>query len=113
MTKVHLISVSAALALGYAGGFASDNIVSATSKPLEESANVCIDLPAANPVAADIFSKADVALCDDAEAEAGLDVGDCTVNNVRVVRVVKNDDDTYRACAGFRWSGTWTIGAPQ
>ena len=112
MNKAYLISVATAAALGYSAGFVSDGILEASAASLDRKVTVTKCFDNGNAVIANIWDKVDTAMCADAAVEAGIDVGDCSVETGTVSSFTRGTEQTCNSTT-FNFGGTWVFGAPQ
>lgn len=117
MNKAHLISVSTALALGYAGGFAADGMVAkaAINAPRPEIVNVTLG-PTAQ-VNLEAFVDAKLCPAVDTKLElAGPDACSAARDARRICMTWAKDSEgvtRVKVSAALESAGTWTPGAAQ
>jgi hypothetical protein len=118
MTKVHRITVATALALGYAAGFASDGLLSASAIESERSENLSMYLPqgAEESLETYIVNQG----CDALDAKLGLTGADvCSATNIRAAsQNWKADPENpgerrIHMSVRFGVNGSWSPGDPQ
>lgn len=108
--KSWLISHTGAVLAGLTLGSTGLLTANATTVPQSRPASVCTDIDsgqtgkwgALQTLRGQIASE----ICDEAEAEAGLDADDCVTADLKVTRLVYTADNV-KVCGGFEWSGNW------
>lgn len=112
MDKVHAITVSTALALGYAAGFASDNLTAqaAVPKELEHTVSGAVTGPALSCFA----NCAATYVCPVVDSSLGLSGDDtCVAGDFEFVGLQKQPDGSYHGIGQVSLDGTWTKGEAQ
>lgn len=118
MTKAYVISLTTAIALGYAGGFATNGLTAKAGHERPAQTMVQKSYQTSLPAVTGIWNQTSAVGCSEADNSLDMDPGTCAGKMApcspgTVLALTCNADGTTGIAINFAFDGFWSPAQPQ